>query len=386
MPGHELGHAVLDLEPGVDLEEVEGPVGVPQELGGRRVPETAGRRHPDRQVVQVTPLGRRQPGRRRLLDELLVASLERAVALPDRDDRARRVAEQLDLDVTRRTDLALQVDRTVAERRRRLGRSGGQRGGQLGGLATRRIPRPPPPAAALTSNGKPIRSASAMIASRPSGRSTATGSRVPGTASTPTDRAISRARSLSPSASMTADGGPTKTSPASSTARANAARSDRNPYPGWIASAPVGERRLDDRVDPEVALGRRRRTDPDRDVGQPDVHGAGIGVAVDGDRLHAQLVAGPDDPDGDLAPVGDQDATEWRRRPGHRRVASLRKDMASRPASERDVAMLLSRVRVALVGQHLERPDEPQARLGRPDDVVDVAAGRRDVRVRERRP
>ncbi len=38
---------------------------------------------------------------------------------------------------------------------------------------------------------------------------------------------------------MTADGGPTKTSPASSTARANAARSDRKPYPGWIASAPV---------------------------------------------------------------------------------------------------------------------------------------------------
>ena len=29
------------------------------------------------------------------------------------------------------------------------------------------------------------------------------------------------------------------TSPACSQARANAARSDKNPYPGWTASAPV---------------------------------------------------------------------------------------------------------------------------------------------------
>jgi len=34
-------------------------------------------------------------------------------------------------------------------------------------------------------------------------------------------------------------GGPTKTNPCSSQARANAARSERNPYPGWTASAPL---------------------------------------------------------------------------------------------------------------------------------------------------
>jgi len=34
-------------------------------------------------------------------------------------------------------------------------------------------------------------------------------------------------------------GGPTNVSPAASTADANAAFSDRNPYPGWIASAPA---------------------------------------------------------------------------------------------------------------------------------------------------
>src|SRR5437763_16066736 len=46
---------------------------------------------------------------------------------------------------------------------------------------------------------------------------------------------------------------------------------------------------------------------------------------------------------------------------------------AARPGSERDVAMLLRRVPVALVLQHLERADEPRTRLLGRDDLVDVA-------------
>src|SRR5580765_1488417 len=61
---------------------------------------------------------------------------------------------------------------------------------------------------------------------------------------------------------------------------------------------------------------------------------------------------------------------------------SLCKDGSwSAPASERDVAMLLPGIDVALVGQHRQRPDESRAGLGRPDDVVDVAAARGDVRI-----
>src|SRR5689334_7910740 len=66
---------------------------------------------------------------------------------------------------------------------------------------------------------------------------------------------------------------------------------------------------------------------------------------------------------------------------------SLRKDApragVSTTDSERDVAMLLPRIRLPLVGQHLERTDEPWARLGRLDDLVDVPAGRGDIRARE---
>jgi len=44
---------------------------------------------------------RRQIRRRRLLDQLLVATLDRTVALVEMDDGSRAVAEHLDLDVTR---------------------------------------------------------------------------------------------------------------------------------------------------------------------------------------------------------------------------------------------------------------------------------------------
>ena len=77
--------------------------------------------------MQVAALLLGESRRRRLLDELLVATLERAVALAERDDMSVGVGEQLHLDVTRRQDLALEVDGPVAERGRRLARTGHER-------------------------------------------------------------------------------------------------------------------------------------------------------------------------------------------------------------------------------------------------------------------
>ena len=57
--------------------------------------------------------------------------------------------------------------------------------------------------------------------------------------------------------------------------------------------------------DPQVALGRRRRADADRPVGEPDVQRVAVGGRVDGDRLDAELVDRADHPDGDLAAVRD---------------------------------------------------------------------------------
>ena len=48
-----------------------------------------------------------------------------------------------------------------------------------------------------------------------------------------------RAVVFTPMASIASAGGPMKAMPALSRARASSARSERKPYPGWTASAPV---------------------------------------------------------------------------------------------------------------------------------------------------
>ena len=93
---------------------------------------------------------------------------------------------------------------------------------------------PPPPPAALTATGKPISSLAIRIASA----TVATASVVPGTIGTPAACISSRAFVFEPIASIALAGGPMNTTPASSQACANGAFSARNPYPGWIASAP----------------------------------------------------------------------------------------------------------------------------------------------------
>src|SRR5687768_15037791 len=51
--------------------------------------------------------------------------------------------------------------------------------------------------------------------------------------------------------------------------------------------------------------------------------------------------------------------------------------------SQRDVAVLLRRIAIALPLKRIEGLDEARTGIARVDDVVEVAASRRDVRVRE---
>jgi hypothetical protein len=99
------------------------------------------------------------------------------------------------------------------------------------------IPRPPPPNAALIATGQPLDSPKAITSA-----GSAIGSFRPGTLATPARAAASRALILSPIVSMALGGGPMKVAPAAATARANAAFSARNPYPGCTASAPLRAR------------------------------------------------------------------------------------------------------------------------------------------------
>ena len=128
---------------------------VEQELGRRRVAQSRGRRRSGRPSSWSSSrwLGR-QPRCGRLLDELLVAALDRAVALADGDHPARR----------RRPAAGPRCggpagSRVRGRRRRHRTRPAPRptrptsAAARSSAAATRRMPRPPPPAAALTRSG-----------------------------------------------------------------------------------------------------------------------------------------------------------------------------------------------------------------------------------------
>ena len=125
--GDELGDGVLDLEPGVDLQEGEAPVGEDEELDGAGVHVADGARRRHRGGAQLgAPLGS-DDRRRALLDDLLVAALDRALALEEVHHGAVGVAEDLHLDVPGAGHVGLDEDGAVAEGGRRfpLGRRHG---------------------------------------------------------------------------------------------------------------------------------------------------------------------------------------------------------------------------------------------------------------------
>ena len=127
-PGDGLGDGVLHLQAGVHLQEEEfAGAGIDDELHGAGVVVTdaMGERH--RCVMQSVAGGDIQIGRRRLLQQLLVAALGGAVAGAEMDDRAVPVADDLHLHVTGTLDVALHQHPVIAERAQCLGAGLSQR-------------------------------------------------------------------------------------------------------------------------------------------------------------------------------------------------------------------------------------------------------------------
>ena len=79
-------------------------------------------------------------------------------------------------------------------------------------------------------------------------------------------------------------------------------------------------RRLEDPLPGEVALGGRPGPDQVGLVGRAGVDGAAIGLGVDGDGADPELPQRSEDPDGNLAAVGDQHLRER----SHRRILTKR--------------------------------------------------------------
>ncbi len=121
--GDHLGHGMLDLDAGVHLDEVELAVLV-EELDRARADILQllhGLGHGVADARAHVGIERRGGA---FLPHLLVAALQRAVALEQVDRAAAPVAEHLQLDVARLLEVLLEVDGVVAERGLGLGAGG----------------------------------------------------------------------------------------------------------------------------------------------------------------------------------------------------------------------------------------------------------------------
>src|SRR5579864_3107010 len=117
---------MLDLDARVHLDEIEPPVLIEEldradadifELGD-------GARDDGADLLALDGVERRGGA---FLPDLLMAPLERAIALAEMDRAALAVAEHLDLDVPGLGEIFLEIDRIVAESRLRLGFGGRDR-------------------------------------------------------------------------------------------------------------------------------------------------------------------------------------------------------------------------------------------------------------------
>jgi hypothetical protein len=121
---------VLDLDPAVQLEEEELSA-AEHELRGARTPIADRVRERHRRVAHRAAQGLVESRGGRLLQHLLVAPLDRALALAEGDHVAVCVCEELNLDVAWPLDVALAEDAVVPESGLRLSRGGRKRLVQL---------------------------------------------------------------------------------------------------------------------------------------------------------------------------------------------------------------------------------------------------------------
>ena len=238
-----------------------------------------------------------------------MAPLDAAVALAEVDAVALAVGEHLDLDVPRRADVLLDVHGAVAERRLGLGLSLTHRGRQLGGLLD------DADALAAAAGGRLDHHRQADVGGRrprPRRRLSMMPSE-PGVTGTPAAVIVVRAAALSPMRSMRLRRWPDELDAVLAAERAELGALGEEPVAGVDGLGAGLQGRLDEGRHHEVALRRRRRADADGLVGEPHVQAVLVGLGVDGDRPHAELLAGADDADGDLAAIGDEDLAEHAR-------------------------------------------------------------------------
>ena len=129
-----------------------------------------------------------------------------------------------------------------------------------------------------------------------------------------------------------------KAIPSAAQASANSGDSDRNPYPGWIASVPVSTATRMMSSTAEVGGDRPQSlADAVGLVGLGAMEGEPVLVGEDGDRRLAHLVGRAQDTDRDLAAIRDQDSRKLAHWPLARCPVEPRVTIHPRAASVRDL-------------------------------------------------
>ena len=234
---------------------------------------------------------------------------------PQRQDAAVLVADHLDLDVPRRRDRLLDVERAVRERRLGLGRARVEYASSISsGPWTSRMPLPPPPAAAFSSTGKPSSSAATRASASVAAPS------VPGTSGTPAAHLRLRAR-LVPHLLHHVRGRADEDEVVV-LARAHERRILGEESVAGMDRLAAGRRGGGDEFACAGSSASRRR--PDATAGRRAGRAARARRPSSRRRRpDAELVERADDADGDLAAVRYEDATKLRHRGGARERLEL---------------------------------------------------------------
>ncbi len=290
----QLGDGVLDLQAGVHLEEEEAVgLGVVQELDGAGAPVVDRCGGGVRGLVQSRARLVRQPRSRRLLDHLLVATLDRAVALAEDEDAA-RVADDLHLHVARVLDVRLEEHGPVAEGALRLG-------ARRVDLAVQVVEGAHDPHAAAATACRRLHQQGQVGLPR-------------------LRRALEDGYAGLPHQLLGSDLGahlldrPRRRTDPDQTGVGHGAREV-----GVLGQEAVARMhrvgagspsRVDEQVDPQVGVGRSAAGQVHGGVGLADVGQPGIRVGVHRHRLDAEAAAGREHPPGDLATVGHQESLD----------------------------------------------------------------------------
>ena len=132
-PGDQFGDGMLDLQPRVHLQEEEALVLAGDEFDGAGGIVIDGFCQCDRLLAHQAAGGLVEQRRRRFLDHLLIAALDRTFAFAEIDHVAVLVAQHLDFDVAGIDDEFLDEDAVVAERRFGFGLGQAKAFGDFGG-------------------------------------------------------------------------------------------------------------------------------------------------------------------------------------------------------------------------------------------------------------